>query len=152
MKKSLVQKLFDKFVYRSTKKPEHYVRVDAPKTLQEFRQVQYNNWCKRFGVYNGSYLPTNHRDLLHKVWLDITHPNGRKHKPDITEYIRKSNHQRVAHHDEQDAFDKHYHWYNPNSKNNDDYYLDRYGSPCKKGKPQTHLAPLDKNYNMRKKK
>ena len=100
---------------------------------------------------SNTILPEKHKSLLCKGWVDVTHPNGKKYKPDITEYLRKSTKQRVAHHDEAGGFDKHYHWYNEQSKSNEDYYLDRYGIPCKKGKPQTHIAPLDKKYIMRKK-
>lgn len=155
-----LRKLVNQWVYKHSRKPEHYKRVKSPpKTIsekikrpQDARQQQYNNWCKRYGVYNGSYLPENHKSLLRKGWEDITNPNGKKHRPDITEYLRKSTQQKVVHHDEKDGFDKHYHWYNIRSKNKDDYYLDRYGDPCKKGKPKTHIAPLDREYNMRKKK
>ena len=152
MQKNLFKKMFDRFVYKNTEKPEHYVHVDEPKSLQDYRQMQYNGWCKRNGVYNGSYLPAEHRTLLKKGWIDTTHPNGKKNKPDITYYRRKSSGQRVVHHDETESTDKHYHWYNNLSNSNDDYYFDRCGKTCKKGKPATHLAPLDRIFNFRRKK
>lgn len=153
-------KWIDKWVYNNSVKPNHYKRVkNPPKTIlekimrpQDARQQQFNNWCKRFGVFCGSYLPQEHRKLLKKGWFDSTHPNGKIHRPDIVEYTRKSTNQKVVHHDHKNGFDEHYHWYNNHSKNKDDYYFDRYGEVCKKDKPATHLAPFDKNYNMRKKK
>ena len=153
-------KLVDRWVYEHSQKPKHYKRVKNPpetaldklRRLQDARQQQYNRWCKRYGVYCGSYLPTDHKTLLRKGWKDSTHPNGKKHKPDVTEYMRKSTGQKVVHHDEIHGEARHYHWYNRHSRGKDDYYLDRYGEPCKKGKPATHLAPLDRNYEMRKRK
>ena len=41
----ILNKIARSVVYSCTEKPTHYVHVDNPKTLQELRQVQYNNWC-----------------------------------------------------------------------------------------------------------
>ena len=155
-----LSKLINMWVYRRTEKPEHYKRVkNPPKTAmdkilrpQDARQQQFNNWCKRNGVYCGSYLPEDHKALLKKGWRDTTNPVGRKNKPDITNYRRKSSGQTVAHHDEKDGALHHYHWYNSASKKRDDYYFDAYGDPCKKGARATHIAPLDKDYEWWKKK
>lgn len=59
------------FIYQITEKPECYKRVkNPPKTTweklcnsQDTRQQGFNNFCIRFGVYCGSYLPDN-PDLL----------------------------------------------------------------------------------------
>ena len=150
----------DRWVYNHSNKPMHYVRVkNPPKTpmekrsrVQEARQQQFNFWCMRYGVYCGSYLPTDHRTLLRKGWKDTTHPNRRKHKPDTTEYTRKSTGQKIEHHDSKDGIDHHYHWFNNHSTGDVDYYFDRFGKPCKKKKRETHLAPLDRDFIWRKKK
>lgn len=68
----------DRLIYVITKKPSHYVEVkNPPKTPFEkitrpsdARQVQYNQWCKRYKMYSGSYLPENDRRLLKKGWED----------------------------------------------------------------------------------
>lgn len=67
-----LKNIFRHFVYYNTKKPKCYVHIDEAKSLQDFRQIQYNNWCKRNAVYNGSYLPTNPNVLIHKGWIETT--------------------------------------------------------------------------------
>lgn len=69
-----------RMVYNNTVKPEHYVHVDEPKTLQDKRQIQFNKWCRRNGVYCGSYLPAN-PDTLNKKgksWTEITAKNKKQ--------------------------------------------------------------------------
>ncbi len=88
----ILNKIARSVVYHCTEKPSHYVHVDKPKTLQEYRQVQYNNLCMAKRVYNGSYLPKNPNTLNHKGWMDITsskNKSGKKH------YMRKSSGQIV---------------------------------------------------------
>lgn len=52
--------------------------------------------------------------------------------------------------------DEHYHWYNAKSVKErrklkeESMYIDRYGDVCKKGAPESHLAPKDKDYKYRK--
>lgn len=148
--------LFDKIsksiIYHTTDKPKHYVHIDKPKTNQEKRQVQYNNWCKRYGVYNGSYLPKQPKTLEHKGWNDVTKStNG-----DQRRYERKSSGQVVRYDNENEGQYGHYHWKNDNPTKRPgghlmQEYLDRYGKPCTdRGLPH-HLAPLDKDYKEKKK-
>jgi hypothetical protein len=63
----LINHLTKSMIYKLTSKPECYVHIDNPKTLQEKRQVQYNRWCKAKGVFNGSYLPQKPDTLTKKV-------------------------------------------------------------------------------------
>lgn len=139
-----INKLFNRYVYNHTQKPEHYVHVDKPLTLQEYRQIQYNRWCKRYGVYNGSYLPKDSSTLLRKGWKETT--NVKNNGP-IKEFTRKSNNQRVRFDRARNDQIDHYHWYNPNPtirhKKYKTEYLDRYGMPCTKKDDCHHLAPLD---------
>ena len=52
--------------------------------------------------------------------------------------------------------DEHYHWDNAYSTKErrmlkkENMYIDRYGSVCAKGSPESHLAPKDKKYNFRR--
>ncbi len=155
----MLKKLKRKIVYAMTEKPEHYVHVDTPKTLQDHRQVQYNNWCKRKGVYNGSYLPEDPQTLLRKGWTDKKDTGG---KLGSQKYIRKSSGQKVMFHKEKVLEsgmpeDKHYHWFNQNAKiangkvDQETGMMTRYGEPCKAHSKPSHLAPLDKKYNYRSK-
>lgn len=142
----ILNKIAKSFVYHCTEKPTHYVHVDNPKTLQEHRQVQYNNWCKAKGGYNGSYLPKNPNTLNLKGWMDITsgeNKSGKKH------YMRKSSGQIVRFDPESETQIDHYHWSNPSptkiGHKVTTEYLDRYGKPCTKYDDQHHLAPLDRD-------
>lgn len=142
----ILNKIARSVVYHCTEKPTHYVHVDKPKTLQEYRQVQYNNWCKAKGVYNGSYLPKNPSTLNNKGWMDITsskNQSGKKH------YMRKSSGQIVRFDPENEEQIDHYHWSNPlptkiGHKVTTEY-LDRYRKPCTKYDDQHHLASLDRD-------
>lgn len=151
--------LLRKVVYALTQKPKHYVHIDTPKSLQDYRQMQYNNWCKRYGVYNGSYLPKKPDTLIKKGWIEVTPKIN--NSGDNREFQRKSDSQYVHHektkHDKNGRLiDEHYHW--KNAKNHSEWkkvsyeikYIDRYGNTCKKRSEQSHLAPLDKDYNYRK--
>ncbi len=156
----------DKLIFRVTKKPECYKRVkDPPQTTMQkllhprkARQQQYNDWCVRYGVYCGSYLPEDPNALLKKGWDETTHPNNKtgKHR----DFQRKSSKQTVRYDDKTNkkgrVEDEHYHWNNASSiqgmrsLSNDKKYIDRYGNVCAKGSPESHLAPKDKNFNYRK--
>lgn len=135
-----------RYVYAHTEKPEHYVHVDEPKTLQDERQVQYNNWCKRNGVYNGSYLPVNPDTLTERGWSETTSP--KRNKQTGRDFERKSSGQKVEWNDgKDDGFgweDEHYHWRDPNGGSSNDN-LDRYGRPSR-DRRAIHLAPLDRDY------
>ncbi len=160
----MMNKLFNKVVYATTKKPEHYAHVDKPKTFQDHRQVQYNNWCKRKGVYNGSYLPEDPQTLLKKGkgWEYAT--KHEEHKQDNKQYQRKSSKQIVRFDndkvEEGILKEKHYHWEVGKSvreqreirKNKQHEYIDRYGERCREKSPESHLGCLDKDYNIRNKK
>lgn len=152
------KKLFNRLVYMLTKKPDHYVHIDKPRTLQEHRQVQYNNWCRRNGVYNGSYLPENPDTLKQKGWEETTSPKDLTGKR--RDFTRKSSKQMVRYEKKEYKKgrweDEHYHWYNAKSinerrkKGKNEKYIDRYGNICADGSPQSHLAPKDRKYNFRK--
>jgi hypothetical protein len=145
----LVKNIQRRIIYRFTKKPECYVHIDKPKTWQEKRQVQYNNWCKAKGVYNGSYLPKNPDTLKRKGWNETTHPKNKTNK----EYQRKSTGQTVRYdpprqRPKSDVIeDEHYHWFKDKDKK---LCRDKYGNECIEKKPQSHLAPFDKKYNYKK--
>lgn len=160
-------KLTKNYIYRHTKKPTRYVHVDTPKTLQEHRQVQFNNWCKAKGVYCGSYLPAKPEKLTaagKKGWEETTNPKNRTGI--IREFKRKSSGQWVSFHDKHIEhgvlIDPHYHWHEYDfqkerrikkhlaTKNNPLIYRDRYGIICKDSSPESHLAPLDKKFNYKK--
>lgn len=61
MKKNTLR--FRKKIFKTTKKPIEYVHVNNHKTKQDYRQVNFNNWCKANKVFCGSYLPYNPKDL-----------------------------------------------------------------------------------------
>ena len=133
-------------VYALTEKPSHYVHVDKPKCLQDFRQVQYNNWCKAKGVYNGSYLPENPEKLTElgkKGWFETKGAENGKNR----NFQRKSSGQSVRFDRETEEQIAHYHWNNPNptvpGHKLKTIYLDRYGKPCTERDDRRHLAPLD---------
>ena len=151
----IIKSLANKIVYSLTKKPEHYVHVDKPKNLQDLRQIQYNNWCKAKGVYNGSYLPEKPDTLLKKGWVDITSPYNKTGY--IRDFRRKSSGQVVEFNDTKinqfnELEEKHYHWRTPESlpengrKEKEFTRFDRYGKPCTRKEQRSHLAPLDKDY------
>lgn len=151
----ILNKIIKSVVYHCTEKPEHYVHVDEPKTMQERRQVQYNNWCKAKGVYNGSYLPKNPNLLMSsgkKGWVEITSLNDstRRHRT----FRRKSSGQVVDYHykcltKRNTIADEHYHWNNlsyTKKMGKMNKYIDRYGKLCNAKSQESHLAPLDKKY------
>ncbi len=142
----LTKRIAKMIVYHFTEKPSHYVHVDDPKTLQEYRQLQYNNWCKAKRVYNGSYLPKDSNILKHKGWIDVT---SSKNTSRIKHYMRKSSKQIVRFDPESENQIAHYHWTNPFPTKvyhkSITEYLDRYGKPCTKNDDQHHLAPLDED-------
>ena len=154
----ILNKIAKSFVYHCTEKPTHYVHVDNPKTLQEHRQVQYNNWCKAKGVYNGSYLPKNPSTLNRKGWRETTSPKDTTglHR----RFQRKSSGQVVDYHEKAPTkkgtiADEHYHWWEAFSleespkKPKGTQYRDRYGNVCSEGSRESHLAPLDKKYDFK---
>lgn len=153
-----LNKITKSFVYHCTEKPAYYVHVDNPKTLQEYRQVQYNNWCKAKGVYNGSYLPKNPSTLKHKGWREIT--SGKDTTGLHRRFQLKSSGQIVDYHEKTPTkrgtiADEHYHWWEAFSledipkKPKKTQYRDRYGNVCREGSKESHLAPLDKKYNFK---
>ena len=159
-------KLVNQWVYRHSRKPEHYKRVkNPPKTIsekikrpQDARQQQYNNWCKRYGVYSGSYLPENPDTLTRKGWRETTNVKDKtkKHR----EFQRKSTSQMVRYDSKEFKKgryeDEHYHWENAKSikerrkLGETEKYIDRYGNVCAGGSEESHLAPKDKTYNFRR--
>ena len=159
-------KLIDKWVYSHSKKPKHYKRVKKPPrswvekliSPQDARQQQYNNWCKRYGIYSGSYLPDNPDELLKKGWREFTSPKDKTglHR----EFQRKSTGQIVRYASSKivrgRVEDKHYHWDNASSLEERRKLkelircIDRYGDACPEHSPESHLAPKDRDYNFRK--
>ena len=113
-------KFIDKLIYNISKKPTEYKRVHKPpKTsldkllnYQDARQQQFNDWCKRKGVYCGSYLPENPDTLLKKGWKETTSPKNKTNK--IREFQRNSTKQMIRYDDKKmvDGVleDEHYHW------------------------------------------
>lgn len=153
----ILKSITKRIVYNFTKKPTQYVHVDKPKSLQDLRQIQYNNWCKRYGVYNGSYLPKDPNRLTFKGWKETTNPNNQSRS---RLFERKSSGQTIRYDDKAltirgTVADEHYHWDNPNKDmtsgktQNNTKYLDRYGNSCKKGSKQSHLAPFDRDYKFK---
>lgn len=120
--------------------------------------MQYNNWCKRNGVYNGSYLPENPNTLTKKGkgWVET------QGKPDKTvrNFTRKSSGQRIRYDKENKEQISHYHWKNAKSVQEERklakkiQYKDRYGNVCSENDDRHHLAPLDNDCpkNAKKKK
>ncbi len=145
---SIFSKIGRSIVYHTTKKPSHYIHVVKPKSLQDLRQIQYNNWCKCKGVYNGSYLPSDPNKLTKKGWIES------QGKPDKTvrNFQRKSSGQMVRFDAENEKQNNHYHWKNGTDKISirktepSKKYIDRYGNICAEKSPESHLAPLDKDY------
>jgi len=145
----ILNKMVRGVIFHCTSKPKHYVHVDKPKTLQDYRQVQYNNWCKAKGVYNGSYLPKDPNKLTDagkKGWVETT---ASKNTSGNRNFMRKSSRQIVRFDPESDSQIAHYHWTNPNPTIRGyrlrTKYLDRYGKPCTDRDDSHHLAPLDKD-------
>lgn len=154
----ILNKIAKGFIYHCTEKPSHYVHVDNPKTLQDYRQVQYNNWCKAKAVYNGSYLPKIPSTLNRKGWRETTSPKDTTglHR----RFQRKSSGQVVDYHGKAPTkkgtiADEHYHWWESFSsedrpkKPKGTLYRDRYGNVCSEGSRESHLAPLDKKYDFK---
>ncbi len=143
----ILDKICRSAIYHCTKKTEQYVHVDKHKSLQDYRQIQYNNWCKVKGVYNGSYLPNDGNTLIHKGWKEVTSPDNDSKKNKA--FQRKSTGQVVRFDFETENQIAHYYWRNPNPTKvhykMKTIYLDRYGKPCTKRDPNHHLAPLDKD-------
>ena len=148
-------KFVDKLIYSITEKPNCYVEVkNPPKTFLEklarpqvARQVQFNNWSKRFKIYSGSYLPENDRQLLKKGWED------KKNCKSSVFMQRKSTGQTVRS-DYHNNMPHHYHWldYKEKSFNNkmrkkfkerefggQCVYYNKYGQLTHQGDPEHHL-------------
>ncbi len=161
LKKILNTTVVKKAIYAVTDKPQHYVHVDKPTSLQDCRQIQYNKWSKAKRIYSGSYLPEDPNTLLQKGkgWKYATKHEGNKqnHK----QYQRKSSKQ-VVRFDEDKINrkglleEKHYHWQvgetyvEQRTLGNKKSYFDRYGNLCDEGADAYHLAPDDKDYKMNK--
>lgn len=147
-----MNKILRKIVYKLTKKPKFYKHIEKASSLQDLRQIQYNNWCKRYGVYNGSYLPSDPNKLLKKGRTEI-----KINKEKIRKFRRKHVIQEIDFNANRLTNNKkwwqpdHYHWINllPNGRKNKKRgfeRLDRYAVPCEKHSIPSHLAPLDKEY------
>lgn len=93
--------------------------------------------------YSYNNLPKNSHDLINNGWKDITDPRNTSGSKDF--YNPKTK--------DRLRFDKgqkgkpgykgkdHYHWHNPNSKNDKDFYLDKNGKPVPKNHKKSHLLP-----------
>ena len=145
--------LSDKIIFKLTKKPECYIHVDKIKTIQDRRQVQYNNWCKAKGVFNGSYLPSNPDLLLRKGWYEDDECG-----PDSRHFVRKSTEQKVRYDDDYYKngyfIKKHIHWEAGKEKKKENgvkyKYFDRYGVLCSADDIQrAHLMPYDRTFNSK---
>lgn len=167
--------LFEKVVYALTEKPTEYVHIDTPKTLQDYRQIGFNRWCKAIGVYSGSYLPADPEKLTsngRKGWYENT--SSKNKTGDNRIFVRKSTGQIVRHDDTKTkrngtTVDQHYHWHNEKQTQDIAEYLqmnnielskkeqsekfkykDRYGHHCDDGSKESHLAPRDSDYRFRR--
>lgn len=151
---NMIKKIKNRMIYSLTEKPSCYVHVDEPKSLQDYRQLQYNNWCKAKGVFNGSYLPYKPETLLKRGWKDISVEEYKNRHPSSYQLQRKSTGQIVRYEEENETQYAHYHWENRTSLDgdlkNDAYYLDRYGKVCRKNSHKSHLAPFDKKYKKKR--
>ncbi len=145
-------------IYDMTTKPNHYIKIRNPRTPQDYRQLQFNNWCERKKVYSGAYLPSSCDKLLDKGWIETTNPICQIQKPgDHREFIRKSSGQKVR-------FDlasiikgifspSHYHWSNLDDDKKTYLYYNSYEEKVKKGETSSHIAPIGKEFksiNLRK--
>ena len=157
----MARSLIDKIIYSITKKPKHYVEVkNPPKTAREklarpkeARQIQYNKWSKRYKIYSGSYLPTEHEVLTKKGWKKKSASDNMHHI-----YQRKSTHQTVRHDDERIKKDgtkvsSHWHWlvwWKPYfgrktrkrfnlAKNSEKIYYDKYGTKVSQNNDGHHI-------------
>ena len=143
----IINKLKRIIIYHITEKPKTYLHIDKPKTFQDYRQIQYNNWCTWYKVYCGSYLPKNRKHLLKKGFIRVFDnylKNGEKYK-------RKSDGQIIRY--DFEVYDKkykpaHYHWLK-----DDQFYYDKYGNSCRylkisKCDFEHHIAPYDEDYKI----
>ncbi len=153
--------LLDRFIYSITEKPKYYVEVkNPPKTVkdkiarpQDARQVQYNEWSKRFKIFSGSYLPNDHNELVGKGWQKKRVSDYKHHI-----YQRKSTNQTVRHDDENLKKDgqlapAHWHWlvwWKPyfgkktrkhfaNAKNSEKIYYNKYGEKTTTNRIDHHI-------------
>lgn len=149
----MLRKIIKSIIYAITDKPDCYVHIDKPKSFQDLRQIQYNNWCKSKGVYNGSYLPKDPKKLTKKGWEAKAQNKDRETN---IKFTRKSTGQVVSYEKDRvkpnrTIVDAHYHWYNDyDNKIPNTMYRDRYGKICAQKTKESHLAPLDKDYNWKK--
>lgn len=132
-------KNFNNYVYEHTTKPIEYKYVSNPTTAQDYRQIQFNQWCKAKKVYCGSYLPKNHTDLLKKGWKTVSHN---------VVYERKSTGQKVRYdYTFENGKKDHYHWMTSAELKKEKLpYYTREKVPCKKYDPKSHLLPNDKDF------
>ncbi len=91
--------------------------------------------------YSYNSLPKNPRDLERNGWRDVTDP---RKPPHVKEYHNPKTGDKVEFHKGRQGLSgnkgkDHYHWRNPNSKNDKDFYLDRYGHPTEKNSKGSHL-------------
>lgn len=147
--------LMDRFIYSITQKPKHYVEVkNPPKTAieklsrpQDARQVQYNEWSKRFKVYSGSYLPENDRRLLKKGWEDKKHlKNGSvvMQRKSSGQTIRSDRHGQPHHYHWLDFWEKpflnaRYRKFKEKEFRQEKVYYDKYGQLTNQKSPEHHL-------------
>lgn len=97
----------------------------------------------RYTKYSYNNLPLDPNDLIKNGWKDIT---DKRNKSESRDFYNSKTKDRIR-------FDKgqndkpgyrgkdHYHWYNPKSKNNKDFYLDKNGNPVPKQHKNSHLLP-----------
>lgn len=93
--------------------------------------------------YTYRHLPKDPKDLVRNGWKDVTDD---RNKGNSKEFYNPKTKDKVR-------FDKgqrgkngyrgknHYHWYNPNYKNDGFKYLDKNGNPTRKNNKNSHLFP-----------
>ena len=149
-------KLIDRVVYLWSKKPDHYKEVrNPPKTnlekllrVQDARQVQYNNWSKRFKVYSGSYLPRNRKKLLKNGWK-IQSVGNKDHQ-----VIQRKSTKQTVRYDRHGGNKPHAHWlrwwkkgftskeyerWKKRDYSGEKMYYDEYGEPVSRRAPEHHI-------------
>ena len=87
-------------------------------------------------------LPANPDDLLQQGWVETSHPNavrtGHREFVNIKTGLKIVHDVAVVGADGFKGVD-HYHVFNPNSKGNQDKYLDKNGHPTRKGANNSHI-------------
>ena len=103
------------------------------------RSIQRNAWRSK----GDGHYPQNPDELVEQGWEETTHPDNHSGNRD---FVNPKTGEKI-HYDKgvsgANGFKgkDHYHRYNPNSTDNSDLYLDRYGNSTPKGSKLSHILP-----------